>query len=246
MGGAALTNTSWLSDFARHAGDGVQRVIVHGGGPEVSALSQQLGLTVEWSGGRRVTSERALDVASMVLTGRINKRIVRALQAAGIDALGLSGEDAGLLRARVSHDGALGRVGEVVEVRGELLRALLTLGMVPVISPISLGVDGGALNVNADEAATAVAAALGAEELLFLTDVSAVRDESGNRDQLTAGEARHLIDAQVASGGMAVKLAAAMAALNADVQRVRVGALEMLNDGQAGTLIRREEAATCR
>lgn len=246
IGGAALSDANWLSRFARHAAGGSHRVIVHGGGPEISALAQQLGIEFQWHGGRRVTSEQALDVTSMVLTGRINKRIVRALCAVGIEAMGVSGEDAGLLRARVGHGGALGRVGEITEVRGEILRAMITLGVTPVISPVSLGEDGGALNVNADEAAVAVAKALCAKELLFLTDVPAVRDASGNRAELQISEAQQLIDSEVATGGMAVKLGAAIAALNAGVQRVRVGALEMMNDPQAGTEIRKEEVAAWR
>ena len=111
IGGAALTDPTWLARFAAEAGNSGCRVIVHGGGPEVSALSQQLGIEVQWNGGRRVTSEAALDVASQVLTGRINKRIVRALRAAGADAIGVSGEHAGLVSARVTQGGVLGRVG---------------------------------------------------------------------------------------------------------------------------------------
>ena len=246
VGGAALTDAAWLGEFARHAADGVRRVIVHGGGPEVSALSQKLGLEVQWNGGRRITSEAALDVATMVLTGRINKRIVRALQMAGVDAVGLSGEDGRLLQAKVGHNGALGRVGEIVKVRADLIEQLLSIGLTPVISPISLGTDGGALNVNADEAATAVANALNAAEMLYLTDVSAVRDAKGNRESLDVKEAAELIATQIATGGMAVKLGAAISAVSAGVKRVRVGALEMMNDTQAGTDIRREEAAAWR
>jgi acetylglutamate kinase len=246
IGGAALGDPSWLTRFAQQATGNSHRVIVHGGGPEVSALSQQLGIAVEWNGGRRVTSEAAMDVTEMVLTGRINKRIVRALCAAGLDAIGISGEDAGLIRARVGHGGALGRVGEVTEVRAEIIRAMITLGVTPVIAPVSLGEDGGALNVNADEAALAVAKALCAKEMLFLTDVAAVRDESGNRAELSTAEAKQLIDRQIATGGMAIKLGAAIAAVEAGIARVRVGALEMMNDEQAGTEIRREEVAAWR
>lgn len=246
IGGAALSDPAWLTQFAQQAAGDNHRVIVHGGGPEISALSQQLGIAVEWHNGRRITTPAALDVTAMVLTGRINKRIVRALCATGLDAMGISGEDAGLIRARVGHGGALGRVGEVTEVRAEIIRAMITLGVLPVISPISLGDDGGALNVNADEAAVAVARALCAKELLFLTDVPAVRDAQGNRAELSTAEARRLIDDQVATGGMAVKLGAAIVAVESGVGRVRVGGLEMMNDQQAGTEIRREEVAAWR
>jgi acetylglutamate kinase len=239
--GAALADPTWLTRFAAAAGDGGCRVIVHGGGPEVSALSQQLGIEVQWNAGRRVTSEAALDVASQVLTGRINKRIVRALRAAGADAIGVSGEDAGLVSARLTQGGALGRVGEVTEVRSTLLQTLLALGLLPVISPISLGDDGAALNVNADEVATAVAQAIAADELLFLTDVAAVRGPNGPLSEIGVEEAKRLIDTQVATGGMAVKLSAAVAAVAQGVGRVRVGSLEIMNDAQAGTVVRREE-----
>ncbi len=245
IGGAALADSAWLSQFALQARAGGPRVIVHGGGPEVSALSARLGIEVVWNQGRRVTSEAALDVASMVLSGLINKRIVRALGSAGVYAIGLSGEDAMLISAVVAQNGALGRVGEVTSVRTELLLQLMAAGLVPVISPISLAPDGGALNVNADEVATAVAQALRAEELLFLTDVPAVRDGGGDRAVLDVTEARDLVATQVATGGMAVKVTAAVAALEAGVAHVRVGSLAMMNDATAGTLIRREEAVAC-
>src|SRR5687767_3952340 len=178
IGGAALNDAEWLSRFAAAAAvpvRGVTRVLVHGGGPEISALGTQLGLPTQWHDGRRVTSEELLDVTSMVLTGRINKRIVRALQQHGVDAVGLSGEDGGIVQGRVMANGALGRVGEVVRVRGELIRALLELGVLPVLSPVSLANDGGALNINADEVATSIATSFQADELLFLTDVEGVR-----------------------------------------------------------------------
>ena len=245
IGGAALSDPNWLSRFAAQARGSDHRIIVHGGGPEVSALSSQLNLEVVWNGGRRVTSEAALDVATMILSGRINKRIVRALCSAGVPAIGVSGEDAALITAQVAQGGALGRVGEVVAVRTSVLAQFAEIGLVPVISPISAGLDGSPLNVNADEVAAAVANAVGADELLFLTDVAAVRDADGSRDQLDVGESRQLISNQIATGGMAVKLSAAIAAVEAGVARVRVGSLEMMNDANAGTWIRREEALAC-
>lgn len=236
IGGAALTDTEWLERFAAHANDGRTRIIVHGGGPEVSALSERLGIEVKWQEGRRVTTPEALDVAAMVLSGRINKRIVRALRVAEVPALGISGED-GVVEAVLAQGGQLGRVGAVAQVNTPLLKQLLDAGLVPVISPISADQSGESLNINADEVATAVAAAVGAAELLFLTDVPAVRDEGGNRAQLDGEEALDLVQRGVASGGMAVKLRAAVAALRASVGRVRVGGLEMMNNPAAGTLL---------
>src|SRR5688500_10580867 len=139
VGGAALNDAEWLSRFAAAAAvrvHGVTRVLVHGGGPEISALGTQLGLPTQWHDGRRVTSEELLDVTSMVLTGRINKRIVRALGQHGVDALGLSGEDAGLVIGQLAANGELGRVGEVASVRVELIHALLNLNLMPVLSPV--------------------------------------------------------------------------------------------------------------
>ena len=247
IGGAALNDAQWLDGFAATAAlpvPGITRVLVHGGGPEITALSTQLGLATEWnSDGRRITSDVALDVASMVLTGRINKRIVRALRAHGVDAFGLSGEDGGVVVGRLSENGALGRVGDVVEIRAALLRTLLQQGLLPVLSPVSICEDGGALNINADEVATAVAAQLKADELLFLTDVEGVRVNGLRAQSLTAIEAQQLIVAEVATGGMAVKLRAAVLALHAGVSRVRVGPLEMLWDGSAGTVVNTEEMA---
>jgi acetylglutamate kinase len=133
-------------------------------------------------------------------------------------------------------------VGEVVSVRSTFLQTLLALGLLPVISPISLGEDGEALNVNADEIATAVAQAVAADELLFLTDVPAVRGPAGPLAEIGVDEAKRLIDTQVATGGMAVKLSAAIAAVAQGVGRVRVGSLDIMNDPQAGTVVRREEA----
>jgi acetylglutamate kinase len=175
IGGAALTDASWLDSFARQAAMMDEPcIIVHGGGPEITTVSEQLGVTAEWNNGKRVTPPAALDAAAMVLTGRVNKRIVAALIGAGVDAAGFCGVDGGLIRAEVAHDGALGRVGRVTAVRAEMLQWMLERGMTPVISPISLAADGGMLNVNADEVASAVASAVGATELVFLTDVAGV------------------------------------------------------------------------
>jgi acetylglutamate kinase len=246
VGGAALNDAEWLNRFAEAAAvpvPGVARVLVHGGGPEISALASQMGLTTEWHEGRRITSEQLLDVTSMVLSGRINKRIVRALRGHGVDAIGLSGEDGGLVQGELAADGALGRVGEVVRVRSELIRTLLQLGLMPVLSPVSLGEDGGALNINADEVATSIAAELKADELLFLTDVEGVRIQGVRAESLTVTAVRQLIADQVATGGMALKLRAAVQALQAGVSRVRVGPLEMLWDVNAGTVVNTEELA---
>lgn len=239
IGGAALTDAGWLERFAAAASQSeVPLVIVHGGGPDITSLSDRLGVEVRWHEGRRVTPPEALDVASMVLNGRVNKRVVAALLGAGVDALGLSGVDAAVLRAALVEGGALGRVGRVESVRAEVLSALAAAGHTVVLSPISLGGDGEPLNVNADDAAAAVAVALAAAELLFLTDVPGVRDGAGVRQRLDAGEALSLVASGVAHGGMGVKLAAGVRALEAGVPAVRIGDVTTLFDAAAGTTLR--------
>lgn len=241
IGGAALADDGWLDTFASHvkrAGDRV--VIVHGGGPDINALSEKLGLSFDWSNGRRVTSPELLDTARLVLSGRLNKRIVSALLSAGADAIGISGEDGNLIRARAADDGAIGRVGEVESVRAELVEWMLSRRLVPVVSPISRGPDGAGLNVNADEVAGAVAAALNAPELLFITDVPGVLENGAVRSELSINEVRALIESSIASGGMAVKLRAAMQALSMGVTSVRIGTFATLHDDEAGTRIRHE------
>lgn len=239
IGGRPLEDAGWLAGFAAVAARAAgPLVVVHGGGPEISALSERLGIPVSWVGGRRVTPPEALEVAAMVLSGRTNKRVVSALLDAGADALGVSGEDGGLLVAEPVEGGALGRVGRVVSVREKLLRDLMAITGILVISPISRGTDGAPLNVNADDAATAVARALRAEELLFVTDVSGVHDGAVERSELTAEEAAALVANGTARDGMAVKLEAALSAIEAGVPCVRIGSLAMLEDRAAGTAVR--------
>jgi acetylglutamate kinase len=239
IGGSVLTDACWLESFAAAARSaGSPLVIVHGGGPDITALTERLGIATEWHDGRRVTPPAALDVAAMVLSGRVNKRIVAALLAGGVDAVGLSGIDGGLLRADVLDGGVLGRVGRVTAVRSGLLRALLSAGHSVVVSPISLAPDGDALNVNADDAAAAVAAALGAAELLFVTDVPGVRGDLGVCAELDPAAARHFIAAGVATGGMRVKLDAALRALDAGVSCVRIGDMSAVAGAGAGTVLR--------
>lgn len=239
IGGRPLGDAAWLSSFAAEAARSTTPlIIVHGGGPEIDALSERLGIVVERHEGKRITTAEGLVVTGMVLSGTMNKRLVSALVGAGIDALGLSGEDGGLIVADVADGGALGRVGEVSAVRAELLEKLLGLGVTPVVSPVSRAVDGGTLNVNADDAAVAVASAVDASEFLFLTDVSAVRDADGSDiGSLTPAEAERLVEEGVIRDGMAVKVRAGLRGLAAGLPAVRIGGLELLTDPEAGTLL---------
>lgn len=238
VGGNRADDAGWMREVAHGvASSGVPTVLVHGGGREVSELQRALGAEPEWRDGLRVTTERTLAVVRMVLSGAVNKRWVAALIDAGADALGVSGEDGGLLGARVSREGALGRTGELTSVRTELLGGWLAAGITPVVSPVSRGPDGGGLNVNADDAAAGVAAAMGAAELLFVSDVPGVRDAAGWLEALDAEGAEALLASGEASDGMRPKLRAALAARAAGVGAVRIGAAEMLTEHGAGTRI---------
>jgi acetylglutamate kinase len=237
VGGNLAEDAGWMRDVARAvAASGVETVLVHGGGKEVSDLQRVLGLEPEWRDGLRMTTPAVLDVVRMVLSGSVNKRWAATLQDAGVDALGVSGEDAGLLSGRVSHGGALGRTGELRTVRAELIRRWLGMGLTPVISPVTRGADGGGLNVNADDAAAGIAAALEADELLFVSDVRGVRSGGTEVSALDADEADALLSSGEAAGGMRPKLRAALRAAES-VGAVRIGDLEMITDGAAGTRI---------
>ena len=237
VGGNEVDEPAWVARFARAvAARGGRLVVVHGGGKEVTALQRLLGAEPEWRDGLRVTSDEAMRVVAMVVSGLVNKRLAAALVSAGVDAVGISGEDGGLLRARLAAGGSMGRTGEIEAVRADLLHVFLSQGLVPVVSPVSRGPDGGALNVNADDAAAALAAALGAAELLFVSNVAGVLSAGAVLEGVDADEVEALIADGTAAGGMAPKLRAAARASNG-VGRVRIGGLEMLDDPGAGTRV---------
>lgn len=238
VGGNRADDAGWIRDVAAGiAASNMPTVLVHGGGKDVTELQRALGIEPEWRDGLRVTTPRVLEVVRMVLSGGVNKRWVSALLGAGADAVGVSGEDGGLLRGVPLHGGSLGRAGEVTEVRTALLEAWLAQGLTPVVSPLTRAPDGDGLNVNADDAATAVACAMGAAELLFVSDVPGVKAGGTWVDGLDAQAAAALLESGEAAGGMRPKLRAAMRARAAGVDRVRIGALDMLTDDGAGTRI---------
>ena len=237
VGGNEVDEPAWVARFARAvAARGGRLVVVHGGGKEVTALQRRLGAEPEWRDGLRVTSDEAMRVVAMVLSGVVNKRLAAALVTAGVDAVGISGEDGGLLRARLAAGGSMGRTGEIEMVRADLLHVFLSHGVVPVVSPVSRGADGAALNVNADDAAAAVAAALGPAELLFVSNVAGVLEGGSTLESVDADEVEALIADGTAQGGMAPKLRAAARAAG-EVGRVRIGGLEMLENPGAGTRV---------
>ena len=239
LGGNELDRPAWLAACARALGRLEPVVVVHGGGHAVSALSRRLGLPVEKRDGRRVTSPEVAEVVELVMGGPVNRQVVTALRAAGLDAVGLSGVDGGLLTAR-PIPGELGHVGEIAQVRVALLESFLLAGLTPVIAPMApqaSGADGTPLNVNADDAAAAVAGALRAAELLFVSDVPGVEVDGAIRPALEAGDIETLVELGMATDGMAAKLRAASAALRAGARAVRIGDLHLLDDAGAGTRI---------
>jgi acetylglutamate kinase len=237
VGGNEVDDEVWLASLARLVALDNGCVLVHGGGKEISALQRVMGAEPEWRDGLRYTGKESMRAVAMVLSGLVNKRIVAAVLGAGGDAIGISGEDGSLLRARVARGGSLGRVGEIVGVRASLLRAVLGMGMIPVVSPVSRGEDGEPLNVNADDAAADVAGAMNAAELLLVSNVVGVLRDGECLEVLESAEIDALIESGVAAGGMAPKLRAARRALAAGVGVVRIGSLEMLDDPASGTRI---------
>lgn len=217
--------------------------VVHGGGDQVSALQRTLGTPAEFVGGRRVTREADIPTIRMALSGGVNKELVARLTAAGVPAIGLSGEDAGLLGARRVDDADLGMVGEPAWVDAALLRHVLAGSYLPVVSPLARDLDAApgvsrALNVNGDDAAAAIAVALDADELVFVSDVPGVQGANGVvMPQLDADEASAAISDGTAAGGMVAKLGAAMAAMERGVTRVRIGDLDALLDPARGTVL---------
>ncbi|MBI4519333.1 MAG: acetylglutamate kinase [Gemmatimonadetes bacterium] len=237
LGGRAIEDAPVLARTAsRIAALGGEVIVVHGGGAEITAWQERLGLPVVWNNGLRLTTPEGVRVVAMVLTGIVNKRIVAALVSAGLDAMGLSGEDGGLLAAERKNGGELGEVGSVVSVRSELLRSLLNAGLTPVISPISRGPEGEPLNVNADEAAVAVARAMSARRLHLISDVRGLLVEGQLVPEVTPEEAGRLVGAGVAINGMRVKLDEAVAAAAQGIE-VRIGDLSLLTDLQSGTRV---------
>lgn len=217
-----------------------QAVIVHGGGKEISALQTQLGIEPRYMDGLRITDAASLAVVEMALCGAINKRVVRTLLEAGVDALGLSGVDRGLIRARrMSHaDVDMQFTGEIVAVNAAALAPLLQAGVTPVIAPVCLG-EGTNYNVNADHVAGALAAALGASRLVFLSNVPGVLADGALVPRLTATGTEDLIARGVISGGMIPKVRTALAALEAGVRAVVITHLAGLANG-TGTQFRNE------
>lgn len=213
--------------------------VVHGGGDEISAMQRRLGGAPGFSGGRRVTSADDIAIVRMVLSGVINKRLVSLLVDAGLRAVGISGEDAGFLEAQPLGIEEFGHVGMPGRVDSSLISTLLAAGCLPVISPLARNAVGdGALNVNGDDAAAAIAVATGARQLLLIADVDGVLDAQEEvLQELDVESARALVASGTASRGMAAKLEAAHAALAGGVPSVRITSLAGILDPGVGTVV---------
>ena len=242
IGGRAQTDPCLAAVLCQAWNDSSKGLcVVHGGGDEISAMQRALGKEASFVGGRRVTSRGDLELLRMVLSGTVNKRLVNSLVAGGAPAVGLSGEDDALIGAEIIDAVSLGFAGRPTAINVQLLRTLLSAGYMPVISPVAYDATsgkGGTLNVNGDDAASAIAAALEADELLLIADVEGVRGAGGEVvPALSIESARELIASGVATGGMAAKLESAHAALAAGVDRVRICDLAGLVDSKRGTFI---------
>jgi acetylglutamate kinase len=239
LGGPALEDAELLPALAEELRRARGRVlVVHGGGRHVERELKARGLESRFVGGRRETSAEAMEVVEMILSGVVNKGLAAGLTAAGLPAIGLSGRDAGLLRARVQP--GLGRVGRPEAVDARVLEAAWGAGLVPVVSPVSQGVDGGALNVNADEAALALAVALRADALVYLSDVDGVRLDAHPVASLGADEVRRHVAQGAITGGMAMKVDTALQAVAAGVPEVIVAGKARLVGGFPGTRLHLE------
>ena len=247
LGAEAATDTT-LQDVAALRMVGVRVVLVHGGGKHITALLDKLHVPTRFENGYRYTDQAVLETAEMALSAQVNKAIVSRLSQLEVSAVGLSGKDGGLLTA-VEKDPALGRVGSITRVEPRILQTLLDGDFLPVVSPIAAGEDGGGFNCNADDAARAVAAALGADKLIFLTDTAGVLIDSHNSKtavpHMDVKRAEELIDTGLIAGGMVPKVRGCIQAIRAGVGEVSILdgrvehalLLEMLNQRVQGTTI---------
>jgi acetylglutamate kinase len=258
LGGGALVPgadaTPMLEGFAQDVvlarSVGMLPVVVHGGGPQISSLMERLGKSPEFRAGLRVTDAETLDIARMVLVGKVNRDIVGALNVHAPVAVGLSGEDAGFIRA-IERDPELGFVGDVSSVDPELVSHLLREGVVPVIATIASGDGGRAYNVNADAVASAVAVSLHARKLIYLTDVNGVLEDPSDAHSVlsntTADGLQSLIDDGTISGGMVPKARACIDAVRGGVGAAHVLdgrvphalLLELFTESGVGTMVTR-------
>jgi len=225
---------------------GINPVIVHGGGPMINALLDKLEIKSEFVNGKRVTDDKTMEVVEMVLSGTVNKRIVQAINRQGGRAVGLSGKDANLITCTQTNPD-LGLVGTPSDVKPDVIRTLFENGLIPVIAPLGAGENGETFNINGDTAAGAIAAALKADRLLLLTDVSGVKNGAGEvLTELSATQIRDMTADGTIAGGMIPKTETALDALEGGVRAVVIldgrapnaCLLELFTEHGAGSIIR--------
>ena len=254
-GGNAMTSEDLkeqvMEDIVLLSMVGIRVVLVHGGGPELSGLMQRLGKKPEFIDGLRVTDKETIDMAQMVLAGKINKSLVNLLQMKGGQAIGLSGMDGRLIEAKI-RDPKYGYVGDVTKINGDVITTLLDSGYIPVISTLGCDTEGNTYNINGDTGAGKIASAIGAERLIMMTDIEGImrdrEDPYSLISSLTIEEAEQLTKEGVISGGMIPKVRCCTDALNEGVKaaviidgRVPHAVLmEILTDEGAGTLFTKE------
>jgi acetylglutamate kinase len=251
-GGAAMTDPSLremvASDLVLMKLVGINPVIVHGGGPEITSLMERLDMPVEFHDGMRVTDDATMDIVKMVLVGKVNKELVSAINRHGRLAVGISGDDGNLIKARPVSE-RLGRVGSVDSIDTTVVTNLIADGFIPVVASVGYGDDGGSYNINADLVAGDLAAALGAAKVIFLTDVDGLYADLADRSTLISAlslqQAEDLIASDELSSGMIPKIAACAHALRGGVPRAHIlnghvphaVLLEVYTDEGVGTMI---------
>lgn len=252
LGGNAMVDPELSASFAKDMvllrSVGLRPVVVHGGGPQIGALLTRLGKSTEFVDGLRVTDAETLDVARMVLVGKVGRDIVGAINVHGAFAVGVSGEDGGLIRAEPTNKG-LGFVGEVASIQPAILQRLLTERMIPVVSTIGADASGQAYNINADTVAGALAGALDAEKAIYLTDVAGLLTDRDDPSSIVPSATTSDLEAMIAkgtiSGGMIPKVAACIDAVKSgassahllDGRIPHVLLLELFTDAGIGTMI---------
>jgi acetylglutamate kinase len=259
VGSEAYGESDALASFAEDVvltrSVGMLPVVVHGGGPQIGELMARLGKVPEFRDGMRVTDAETLEIARMVLVGKVNRDIVSAVNVHGSLAVGLSGEDANMITA-TARDAALGVVGDVAVVDPSILERLLAQGLIPVVATIAGDTKGQTYNINADAVAGAIAAALHAEKLVYLTDVEGLRSDPDDPDSLLQTVSVEELDAMVASGaaaaGMVPKVEACARAVRAGVTRAHILdgrvphalLLEVFTDEGVGTMVTGQHTAS--
>lgn len=257
-GGAAMVDPQLrhavMSDIVMLKIMGVNPVIVHGGGAAITANMNRFGIDVEFVNGQRVTTDEAMDVVKMTLIGKVNEELVLAMNEHGNLAVGVNGTDAGTIIAE-QKDPSLGRVGKVVEVDPAYINALIAADYIPIIASVGKGEDGGSYNINADVAACAIASAIGAHKIVFLTDVDGYYEDFDDKDslisQMSVAETRQMLAEGKVSSGMIPKLQSCVSAIEGGVPRAHIVngtkphsiLVELLTSSGSGTLIYDDKAS---